>query len=151
MIRYKVLRHSVKYKGVVYNIGDLLPKTFTDRDRARHVFSRRLIPVEVSDEDISDGPSDISPLETTDKKETKSEETIVQTQESQCVEAEKTKNVAKVASGESSARAKETKQTKQSSSNKGSSAEGQSTTVVRPKPLVRNAGQGTPKVTSVRR
>lgn len=40
--RWKVVRGTVKYKGTLYVMGDFLPENFSDRDRARHIYSRRM-------------------------------------------------------------------------------------------------------------
>lgn len=40
--RWQVVRGYVKHKGTLYFTGDFLPETFTDRDRARHIYSRRM-------------------------------------------------------------------------------------------------------------
>lgn len=40
--RWQVVRGSVKHKGTLYFTGDFLPEEFTDRDRARHIYSRRM-------------------------------------------------------------------------------------------------------------
>jgi hypothetical protein len=48
--RYQVERGSVLHRKVVYKQGDLMPADFTERDKARNVFSRRLIKVDVPDE-----------------------------------------------------------------------------------------------------
>jgi hypothetical protein len=53
MIRYRVLHSYVKYQGIVYNSGDLLPEEFTARDRGRNIYSRRLVPVEIPNEPIA--------------------------------------------------------------------------------------------------
>lgn len=46
MLRYTVIK-MVKFKGVVYEPGDLLPETFGEKDVARHLWSRRFIQIEV--------------------------------------------------------------------------------------------------------
>jgi hypothetical protein len=50
MLRWQVIKGFVKYKGKVYYQGQLLPASFTDRDREHQVYSRRLIKVEIPDE-----------------------------------------------------------------------------------------------------
>ena len=65
MIRFKVERGLVKYKGKVYYQGDLLPVNFTEREKARQVYSRRLIQVEVPDEpsELLLGPIAAAPVQ----------------------------------------------------------------------------------------
>jgi hypothetical protein len=48
-LRYQVTRAFVLHKRVKYNQGDYLPKDFTERDKARNVYSRRIALVEVKD------------------------------------------------------------------------------------------------------
>lgn len=48
-LRWKVVRKWVIFKGNLYKEGDLMPVEFTDRDRGRNIYSRRLIQVEVPD------------------------------------------------------------------------------------------------------
>ncbi len=52
MIRYKVIRGLVKWRGTVYYIGDFMPDHFTAYDRARTTYTRRLTPVEILDEPL---------------------------------------------------------------------------------------------------
>ena len=49
MLRYTVIK-TIKYKGEIYEPGDLLPATFTKKDKERHLWSRRIVPVEVAEE-----------------------------------------------------------------------------------------------------
>ncbi len=60
--RWKVVRGSVKHKGTLYFVGDLLPEDFTDRDRARHIYSRRMEKVEVEEAPIVDVTSTTPPV-----------------------------------------------------------------------------------------
>lgn len=53
MFLFKVEKGFVKYKGKVYYQGDFLPTNFTERDRARQVYSRRLVRVEIHDESFN--------------------------------------------------------------------------------------------------
>lgn len=48
--RFKVARKWVKWKGKVYYEGELLPPNFTEKDKYRNIYSRRLIKVEIPDE-----------------------------------------------------------------------------------------------------
>ena len=50
--RWQVLKNSIKWKGTCYEAGQLMPASFTDRDRERQVYSRRLIKVEIPDEPL---------------------------------------------------------------------------------------------------
>ena len=43
--KFKVDRGYIIYKRKRYDAGDLLPETFTERDRARNIYSRRLVKV----------------------------------------------------------------------------------------------------------
>lgn len=49
MLRYTVIK-TIKHKGEIYEPGDLLPATFTKKDKERHLWSRRIVPIEVADE-----------------------------------------------------------------------------------------------------
>ncbi len=48
--RFKVARKWVKWKGRVYYEGELMPPNFTEKDKYRNIYSRRLIEVEIPDE-----------------------------------------------------------------------------------------------------
>lgn len=48
--RFKVARKWVKWKGRVYYEGELMPPNFTEKDKYRNIYSRRLIKVEIPDE-----------------------------------------------------------------------------------------------------
>lgn len=50
MKRWQVQRGPVRHKGRTYLPGDYMPENFTERDRARNMYSRRLVLVEVPDE-----------------------------------------------------------------------------------------------------
>lgn len=50
--RWQVMKGTIKWKGTCYEAGQLMPASFTDRDRERQVYSRRLIRVEISDEPL---------------------------------------------------------------------------------------------------
>jgi hypothetical protein len=49
VVRYQVVRGKVFHRKKVYDVGEFLPTDFTDRDRARNVYSRRIIKVELND------------------------------------------------------------------------------------------------------
>lgn len=49
-LRFKVTRLWVVHRGKRYNEGDLLPVEFTERDRVRNIYTRRIGQVEVPDE-----------------------------------------------------------------------------------------------------
>lgn len=51
MLRYTVIK-PIKYKGEIYEPGDLLPATFTKKDKERHLWSRRIIPIEVEEQEV---------------------------------------------------------------------------------------------------
>jgi hypothetical protein len=53
MLRFKVIRQWVKYKGRLWYVGELLPTTFSERDRQRNVFTSRIAAVEVPDEEVT--------------------------------------------------------------------------------------------------
>ena len=48
--RYIVTRMWIKYKGVIYRQGDLLPETYTKHDMVRSMYPRRIGVVELPDE-----------------------------------------------------------------------------------------------------
>lgn len=52
--RFKVTGLWVVHKRQRYNEGDLLPVEFTERDRVRNIYSRRITQVEI--EDVSNPP-----------------------------------------------------------------------------------------------
>jgi len=62
--RFKVARKWVKWKGRVYYEGELMPPNFTEKDKYRNIYSRRLIKVEIPDEptplSINDEPTLLS-------------------------------------------------------------------------------------------
>lgn len=49
MIRYQVTKGVMKYKRRPYVAGDLLPVEFSEKDRHRSTFPRRIVAVEVPD------------------------------------------------------------------------------------------------------
>lgn len=57
--RYQVVRGQIKWKGTLYFTGDLLPENFTDKDRARHMYSRRIELVEIKEQ-----PKEVPPVKT---------------------------------------------------------------------------------------
>ena len=60
MTRFTGLK-SIRFKGQVYAAGELLPETFTANDKSRHLWSRKIIMVEVPQEEE---PQNITHLET---------------------------------------------------------------------------------------
>lgn len=50
MYRWKVVRGWVMHRKIVYAAGELMPESFTDRDRAHNIYSRRLQKVEIPSE-----------------------------------------------------------------------------------------------------
>lgn len=50
MIRYQVVRRAILFKRKVYEVGELMPASFTEREKARHVYSKRFVAVEIPDE-----------------------------------------------------------------------------------------------------
>jgi len=57
--RYIVTRLRVVHKRKMYCEGDLLPVEFTERDRARNIYTRRIGLVDVPDvSDVSDVPDE---------------------------------------------------------------------------------------------
>lgn len=60
--RYFVCRAYLKYKGVLYTKGDLLPETFNHHDKARSIYGSRVGVCEVEDfvEDSVKVPSPIT-------------------------------------------------------------------------------------------
>lgn len=58
-IRYKVTRGYVRFGKKVFFAGELMPPEFTERDKMRNIYSRRLVRVEVDESsDIPDTPVD---------------------------------------------------------------------------------------------
>lgn len=58
-IRYKVTRGYVRFGKKVFFAGELMPPGFTERDKMRNIYSRRLVRVEVDESsDIPDTPDD---------------------------------------------------------------------------------------------
>lgn len=51
MLRYTVIK-PVKFKGLIYEPGMLLPEDFRDKDADRHLWSRRFIKIEVPDVEL---------------------------------------------------------------------------------------------------
>lgn len=49
MQRFIVIRQYIKYKGVLYKKGELLPPEFTERDRCRNIYPSRIGTTEVPD------------------------------------------------------------------------------------------------------
>lgn len=49
MFRYQVKYSWVLHKRRGYRTGDLLPEDFTERDRTRNIYSRRIGKVEIPD------------------------------------------------------------------------------------------------------
>ena len=49
MTRFIVTRQYVKYKGKLYQKGELLPPNFTERDRCRNIYPSRIGTTEVDD------------------------------------------------------------------------------------------------------
>lgn len=47
MTRFVVLRQSVRWKGVTYRKGELLPENFTDRLRYRLLYPSRVGPIQI--------------------------------------------------------------------------------------------------------
>lgn len=54
-IRFQVVRGFVYFRKRAYYAGELMPEGFTDRDRARNVYSRRLERVEIPDQPTMEG------------------------------------------------------------------------------------------------
>lgn len=50
MFRWKVVRKEVYFRKKIYQTGELMPENFTDRDRNRNTYARRLEKVEILDE-----------------------------------------------------------------------------------------------------
>lgn len=50
MRRYVVERGPIKWKGTMYETGDIMPATFTDRAMMAHIYSRRFKLTEVPEE-----------------------------------------------------------------------------------------------------
>ena len=48
--RYKVVRRWIKYKGKIYQKGELLPEEFTHHDRFRNIYPSRVELITVEDE-----------------------------------------------------------------------------------------------------
>jgi len=63
--RYQVARKYVRHKGKIYSEGDLLPENFTERDRMRNLYSRRLTLIEILDGPLG-LPNIVSELNTED-------------------------------------------------------------------------------------
>ena len=55
-LRFKVARLWVVHKRQRFNEGDLLPEEFTERDRVRNIYARRIEQVEVPDEELNPTP-----------------------------------------------------------------------------------------------
>ena len=49
MRRFIVTRQYVKFKGKLYNKGELLPPEFTERDRCRNIYPSRIGTVEIEE------------------------------------------------------------------------------------------------------
>ena len=69
-LRWQVLKRTVKYQGEVYEAGQLMPASFTARDRERQVYSRNLVPIEM--------PEGFTPI---DPPELNVDPTVVNTEE----------------------------------------------------------------------
>lgn len=50
MTRFVVIAKQVKYKGKMYNVGDLLPPNFSEKERFRLLYPSRVGTVEVAEE-----------------------------------------------------------------------------------------------------
>lgn len=61
--RWQVTRGGIFHKHTYYPVGEYMPEDFTEKDRARNVYGRRLIQVEVPDEPlaVSEGTDVIVP------------------------------------------------------------------------------------------
>lgn len=70
MVRYTVLR-PIKFKGRVYEPGEYLPENFTAKDKERHLWSRKIIAVEVPDIEVATVVED--PIVATEDPQTPSE------------------------------------------------------------------------------
>ncbi len=57
MQRFIVTRQYVKYKGVLYKKGELLPPDFTERDRCRNIYPSRIGTTEVSESRVEEPPT----------------------------------------------------------------------------------------------
>jgi hypothetical protein len=62
MLRYFVERQSVKYKGKMYLEGELLPETFTEKERFRVLYPSRIGTKEVPE--VAKTISGTSPVKT---------------------------------------------------------------------------------------
>lgn len=49
MIRYKVIRKSIRWNRQTYHTGDLLPETFSEKDKYRVLYPSRITSVEVKE------------------------------------------------------------------------------------------------------
>jgi hypothetical protein len=81
MLRYKVARGWVKFKKQVYREGQLLPLEFTERDKHRSVYSRRIEQVEISDEPAAEVKEEISDEPAAEVKEEISDEPAAEVKE----------------------------------------------------------------------
>ena len=50
MTRYKVIRKSIRWNRQTYHTGDLLPETFSEKDKYRVLYPSRIASVEVKEE-----------------------------------------------------------------------------------------------------
>lgn len=50
MVRYKVIRKSIRWNRQTYHTGDLLPETFSEKDKYRVLYPSRITSVEVKEE-----------------------------------------------------------------------------------------------------
>lgn len=56
MQRFIVTRQYIKYKGVLYKKGELLPPDFTERDRCRNIYPSRIGTTEVPESKAEEQP-----------------------------------------------------------------------------------------------
>lgn len=59
--RYRVKFKYVKFKGVMYQAGELLPSTFSEKDRFRNIYPSRIEQVDVEEPDKEEGVQEIPP------------------------------------------------------------------------------------------
>lgn len=57
MIRYRVKRKFIKFKGKMYKVGELLPPTFTEREMYRNIYPSRIEAVEMPEVDEKTSPA----------------------------------------------------------------------------------------------
>lgn len=53
MKRWQVIFGPIRHKGRTYLPGELMPEDFTEKDRYRNGFSRRLVQVDIPDEPLA--------------------------------------------------------------------------------------------------